>query len=721
MMARHSLSSAPSPPTEDEPAKPYRAAQEEEEAARRRMCDGDNIHSNNKTMISTVPPPHRDKECADDAPFLLCRNMQQRQGEERNLRTNNNNNQAHEQPPFLPYQQQDQALVVAPRGRRRPGDDGDHDDHTMMSSLVLICTIAATLLIGMGKLSEAEPWSHAALVWYRRWRYDDNDHLDTIDAILRHANLLRALGRLKTAAPLYREVIVTLLRLHGIDHPTTLHSIYQYAQVLSQMGHWQEASQLYEMALSGMMIRDNEKRPRLGTAGGHPDFLSDDHDDHHVHYCFCRLANKNQRWTAADATEPDLSLSTSSSTAAVVVVPNHHDDDNSDDREQRGSSSSSSLDDFGVKLVDDGDGAAVLINEGKIMAESAGQADATFRQDRRLAVASSICFQPSKLSSLRGHANKSNVDPDGQLPYHRSSAVSNEVCVHMPPLSDDGPSMSVVYTPMHIPTKEGKLMAENASQTTHAEEAKADTDDQVHLDGASEWPNAEFVDVPPLSQDGPSMSNTNPFMHILMKEGTSMGESTSQSDATLGPNGHGAASSTRSQRSVSHSLIDAPESMCVPKVDVVDQLQFDEASELRNKELVGVPPVAENGLSMISIARPSMPMLMDDDADEDNDGKSMIECVGSPINIATTSAGVAKCDFFVRGELGKHVYFDFFEEAFNYVASKGYSSMSQANEKHWVDLVNKMHQSVEGGMQRDPGVLLMVLSRPVPDQTCRQD
>jgi len=40
----------------------------------------------------------------------------------------------------------------------------------------------------------------------------------------------------------------------------------------------------------------------------------------------------------------------------------------------------------------------------------------------------------------------------------------------------------------------------------------------------------------------------------------------------------------------------------------------------------------------------------------------------SPINIATISSGFEKGDFLVREEKGQRVYFDFFEEAFNYVS-----------------------------------------------------
>lgn len=86
----------------------------------------------------------------------------------------------------------------------------------------------------------------------------------------------------------------------------------------------------------------------------------------------------------------------------------------------------------------------------------------------------------------------------------------------------------------------------------------------------------------------------------------------------------------------------------------------------------------------------------------------------APMNIATISAGFEKGDFLVREEQGNRVYFDFFEEAFNYISNKGYARMSREDEKHWVDLMNVIHDSVKGGMKYNTGTLLMVLSRPVP-------
>lgn len=63
--------------------------------------------------------------------------------------------------------------------------------------------------------------------------------------------------------------------------------------------------------------------------------------------------------------------------------------------------------------------------------------------------------------------------------------------------------------------------------------------------------------------------------------------------------------------------------------------------------------------------------------------------------------------------LGQRVYFDFFEEAFNYIANKGYARMDKDQENEWISLMNSIHSSIKGGMRYNTGKLLMVLSKPV--------
>lgn len=83
------------------------------------------------------------------------------------------------------------------------------------------------------------------------------------------------------------------------------------------------------------------------------------------------------------------------------------------------------------------------------------------------------------------------------------------------------------------------------------------------------------------------------------------------------------------------------------------------------------------------------------------------------MNIATISSGFEKGDFLVREEKGQRVYFDFFEEAFNYIAYKGYIRMTGEDEKEWIDTMNNVHSSVKGGMKYNTGKLLMVLYKPL--------
>jgi len=88
----------------------------------------------------------------------------------------------------------------------------------------------------------------------------------------------------------------------------------------------------------------------------------------------------------------------------------------------------------------------------------------------------------------------------------------------------------------------------------------------------------------------------------------------------------------------------------------------------------------------------------------------------SPMNIATISSGFEKGDFLVREEKGMRVYFDFFEEAFNYISNRGYIRMQRDDEEDWIQLMNHIHTSVKGGMRYNTGKLLMILYRPIEEK-----
>ena len=89
----------------------------------------------------------------------------------------------------------------------------------------------------------------------------------------------------------------------------------------------------------------------------------------------------------------------------------------------------------------------------------------------------------------------------------------------------------------------------------------------------------------------------------------------------------------------------------------------------------------------------------------------------SVVTIATISSGFEKGDFLVREEKGMRVYFDFFEEAFNYIANKGYKRMPKEEEDEWMELMKSIHSSVKGGMRYNTGKLQMVLYRPLDQRS----
>lgn len=95
--------------------------------------------------------------------------------------------------------------------------------------------------------------------------------------------------------------------------------------------------------------------------------------------------------------------------------------------------------------------------------------------------------------------------------------------------------------------------------------------------------------------------------------------------------------------------------------------------------------------------------------------------IALPINIATISSGFEKGDFLVREIKGQRVYFDFFEEAFNYLANKGYSSLPAGKRDEWMNAVGSAHASIANGTRYNTGSLLMVLSRPVDVNTIYQN
>jgi len=82
-----------------------------------------------------------------------------------------------------------------------------------------------------------------------------------------------------------------------------------------------------------------------------------------------------------------------------------------------------------------------------------------------------------------------------------------------------------------------------------------------------------------------------------------------------------------------------------------------------------------------------------------------------PLLIATISAGFDKGDYLIREERGANVYFDFFEEAYNYACQKGFTRLPKHEEKEYMSIIRRAHKTVPGGIRYNTGRLLMVLHK----------
>ncbi|KAL7478128.1 hypothetical protein ACHAW6_003903 [Cyclotella cf. meneghiniana] len=99
-----------------------------------------------------------------------------------------------------------------------------------------------------------------------------------------------------------------------------------------------------------------------------------------------------------------------------------------------------------------------------------------------------------------------------------------------------------------------------------------------------------------------------------------------------------------------------------------------------------------------------------------------IQRLSQPVLIASISAGFEKGDFLVREEKGSNIYFDFFEEAFNFICQKGYAQMPKHEEDEYMEVIKCAHRSVPGGCRFNTGRLLMVLKKNlVPVKVSSED
>ena len=96
-----------------------------------------------------------------------------------------------------------------------------------------------------------------------------------------------------------------------------------------------------------------------------------------------------------------------------------------------------------------------------------------------------------------------------------------------------------------------------------------------------------------------------------------------------------------------------------------------------------------------------------------------------PQVIATISAGFERGDYLVREERGGNIYFDFFEEAYNYASQKGFSRMNAQEEDDYMNMISEAYKSIPGGPKFNRGRLLIVMRKKlVPvriEEECEPD
>ncbi len=117
----------------------------------------------------------------------------------------------------------------------------------------------AGLLRDLGMLREAEPLYLEAMAARRRSL--GNDHPDTLGSINNLANFLSDKGNLDEAKPLYFEALAAYRRTLGDENPDTLRSINNLANLLSKQGKLDEAKPLYLEALAAYRRTQGNKNP----------------------------------------------------------------------------------------------------------------------------------------------------------------------------------------------------------------------------------------------------------------------------------------------------------------------------------------------------------------------------------------------------------------------------------------------------------------------------
>ncbi|EJK76941.1 hypothetical protein THAOC_01268 [Thalassiosira oceanica] len=119
-----------------------------------------------------------------------------------------------------------------------------------------------------------------------------------------------------------------------------------------------------------------------------------------------------------------------------------------------------------------------------------------------------------------------------------------------------------------------------------------------------------------------------------------------------------------------------------------------------NQEVSATHQVPANGLALVPHVPPPAP------APQQPCPRARL-----PQVIATISAGFERGDYLVREERGANIYFDFFEEAYNFASQKGFSRMSPPEESDYMEMIRSAYNSIPGGPRFNRGRLLIVMKK----------
>ena len=129
----------------------------------------------------------------------------------------------------------------------------------------------ATLLKTMGRLEEAEPLYRRVLEL--KEANIGTDHSSITTPVRNLATLLKALDRLEEAEPLYRRLLYLKEANHGADHPETAKSAKNLGNLLREMGRLDDAENMLRRGIRILEARFGQDHPQTTQSAKHLEIL----------------------------------------------------------------------------------------------------------------------------------------------------------------------------------------------------------------------------------------------------------------------------------------------------------------------------------------------------------------------------------------------------------------------------------------------------------------